>query len=279
MHRSAWRLAYDGSSVALVLAAALTVTLAPSSKASAFVRSTVDGQEARYLFWRYRTVRLRPAYASSGDLDDATVAGVVARSVNTWNAAGAGCPSDFLFVDLGPPTGLSTNLSGGGHDGENRIVFREDTWPAGADPGTIALTTTVYRKSTGQILDADVDINGVDFVFTADADPMLTQTDMENTLTHELGHVLGLAHVPNPEATMFASSETGEVKKRSLDADDIAGLCWIYPDGLVTPGAPTSFAQPITSSCALSVAPVRPGPALGALSLLAVVLVIRRRRA
>jgi MYXO-CTERM domain-containing protein len=56
--------------------------------------------------------------------------------------------------------------------------------------------------------------------------------DLRNTLTHEVGHLVGLAHVPDsqPAATMFARTTPGEIEKRSLSEDDIAGVCAIYPD-------------------------------------------------
>ena len=86
--------------------------------------------------------------------------------------------------------------------------------------------------------------------------------DLENTLTHELGHLQGLDHTcadsatpanevdengnPPPacnnlsmltpaelnkirEATMYNSAMPGETKKRSPEADDVAGICAIYP--------------------------------------------------
>ena len=58
--------------------------------------------------------------------------------------------------------------------------------------------------------------------------------DLENVLTHEFGHYLGLAHTTDPEATMFASAVAGEILKRDLGSDDIAGICAVYPAGTPT---------------------------------------------
>ena len=57
-------------------------------------------------------------------------------------------------------------------------------------------------------------------------------TDLRNTVTHESGHMLGLGHSADVNATMFASASTGETSKRTLADDDIAGICAIYPTGM-----------------------------------------------
>ena len=51
----------------------------------------------------------------------------------------------------------------------------------------------------GRILDADVEMNNFNFAFTVDGTAPATAAgrpvaDVQNTLTHELGHLLGLDH-------------------------------------------------------------------------------------
>src|SRR5262249_20724376 len=41
----------------------------------------------------------------------------------------------------------------------NIIVFRDTEWTATKDPHTLALTTVTYNKSTGEIFDADIEVN------------------------------------------------------------------------------------------------------------------------
>jgi len=69
--------------------------------------------------------------------------------------------------------------------------------------------------------------------------------DLQNTLTHEVGHFVGLRHVcnagggtdsdldpcgpPFAQITMYPLTSPGDVAKRTLDADDVAGVCAIYP--------------------------------------------------
>jgi hypothetical protein len=96
--------------------------------------------------------------------------------------------------------------------------------------------------------------------------------DVQNTVTHETGHSLGLDQSPDPNATMYASAPFGETSKRALGSDDIQGICAIYPRG----ANPVSCVPETGSGggCGCSQAQTGPGAALGALLLL---LQINRR--
>ena len=109
-------------------------------------------------------------------------------------------------------------------------------------------------------------MNLVDFQW-ADvvADPQLgTSMDLQNAITHEMGHFLGLDHTcynplspgttgrpidstgtPVPDCdvatrdvqdtTMYPSAMPGDTQKRTLAPDDRAGVCGIYPVGDAPP--------------------------------------------
>jgi MYXO-CTERM domain-containing protein len=116
-----------------------------------------------------------------------------------------------------------------------------DCWEFASN--VIALTTTTYNFQTGEIFDADIELNeaGNHFTTVDAAGPCpLTgpvpgldciATDVRNTVTHESGHMLGLGHTPDASATMFPSAGAGETSKRTLAQDDIDGICAIYPIG------------------------------------------------
>lgn len=111
-----------------------------------------------------------------------------------------------------------------GDDGVNGIYFHDDAWPSELIPGVIA-QTVIHTDATGAYRDADIHLNGHDFRFSLDAAP--GTIDLRSVLTHELGHALGLGHSSDPRATMFA---TGSGKRwRSLEQDDRAGVCDLYP--------------------------------------------------
>jgi hypothetical protein len=127
-------------------------------------------------------------------------------------------------------------------------------------PQTIALTTTSYKPDTGEILDADMELferdpqQGTGYWFTcASSGPVCgaqsvapttscISMDLGSTVTHEAGHMLGLAHpCRNPsdcleaaQTTMFGTAALGDTQKRTLKDDDVQGVCTIYPAG----GAP-----------------------------------------
>jgi hypothetical protein len=111
----------------------------------------------------------------------------------------------------------------------NLIVFREDEWPYVGSANTLALTTLTFNTRTGEIYDADMEINAVKGkvrLTTDDADP---DSDLLSILTHEAGHFIGIAHSPDPEATMFATYEPKDTKMRTLEEDDKAAICHVYP--------------------------------------------------
>ena len=139
-----------------------------------------------------------------------------------WNAAG----SYFRFEPTAPATCCRAGYQLEGANA-NCISWREDAWPDEYPPAGIALTTITYNSSTGAILDADVEFNGVAFQYGTDCAPGLT--DIQNTMTHESGHMFGLDHSDVPGATMGPRSYPGDCSLRSLEADDLEGIRTIYP--------------------------------------------------
>ena len=85
-----------------------------------------------------------------------------------------------------------------------------------------------------------------------------------------------LAHVDDPEATMYGLSLPGDLDKRTLAADDRDGLCWIYPEGRLSPSAPRIPGGNLMGGCAAAPRPSNAAP-VGLLSL--ALLLLRRRRA
>ena len=56
-------------------------------------------------------------------------------------------------------------------------------------------------------------------------------TDLANTATHEIGHVLGIDHSPRDRRDDVRLAPLGETSKRTLARDDIRAICSIYPAG------------------------------------------------
>jgi hypothetical protein len=218
-----------------------------------------------YLYWASGCVFVAVDAAGTSALPGDQEVEIIDASLDAWNNAGA-C-SYQTIVNEGRKDGEV------GNNKVNLIKFRDTTWgrPAIGDdparsyaPGAAGLTTATYiddatSSRDGEILDADVEINGVHFAVSVDGQSAKTGAsclaELQNTLTHELGHLLGIEHpclasgdpprvdhLGNPvpqcalvfdpaitEATMFNNTVCGETKKETLGSDDIAAICGIYP--------------------------------------------------
>lgn len=237
---------------------------------------------------------------------------VIDASIETWNDSSASCAARHLINE--GTRAVEVN----GRDKTNVIKFRDAKWCRPAtdqdpercyqNPDSAGITTATYINDGGDrdgaIVDADIELNGVNFAIAIAGQTLATGksniADLQNTLTHELGHLLGLEHtclapgdpprvddrgmsVPlcsamsDPriaaieETTMYPFQTSGETKKSTLAPDDIAAMCAIFPKA--TPGT----CEPVgTSSGCCSAADGPSGPI--ALSLLVAVAMGSRRR-
>jgi MYXO-CTERM domain-containing protein len=297
------------SAVALaILAAALFV--ASSRPADAFVRYLTDANKP--FFWAQTTV---PITGYSNDFTQTSmttdqVSSALQGAAAAWSKEANSCTYLELMPALSTePTPLAVN------DGHNSLIFRSAIWcHVGAngncnvtyDSSALAVTTDTANTRTGQIDDADVEVNLVNYQW-ADLveDPSLTSAmDLQNALTHELGHLIGLDHTcydafsstggrpvdndgyPLPDCatasadvqatTMFPSAQPGDTEKRTLGPDDVNALCTIY--NVDHPPPPPGTAVDSGCNCQTAGHPGGPGGAT-TFGLLAALLLARARRA
>jgi hypothetical protein len=113
----------------------------------------------------------------------------------------------------------------------NTVIFVED-WAARDLPAdAFGLTLVWHNPDTGQIYDADMQINEtIGPLAICQGLCPFGAVDIQNVVTHEAGHFLGLGHSQVRTATMSARATVGETSKRNLSDDDRAGLCAIYGD-------------------------------------------------
>lgn len=255
---------------ALALAAGLCPALvAAQSPSEGFIRTHVPDKNL-CLFWPQRTYVFN--YHSQGSSQTPGTAEFVAMDAafDTWRALSRTC-SDFRF-EKGPYVGVAIiGYDKASSNNTNVLVFRERACRDVVAPGdpcladgtcrnvyqcwdesdtTIAITTSTFSFNTGVIYDADIEFNaapqanGERFLFTTissppcdpdEQSPLCVATDVQNTLTHEIGHVIGLDHEEIPGSTMEATAPLGETSKRIIDTGTAAGFCQIYPAGQPTP--------------------------------------------
>jgi len=120
------------------------------------------------------------------------------------------------------------------NNGKNEVFFRDDA------SSHIAETYWWY-DGTGHLVDADIVLHENNRFYSANIGCNGDGFYIENTGTHEFGHVLGLAHSAVDTATMWPTSGACETIRETLDPDDIAGLTSLYPgSSSPTPTAPPS---------------------------------------
>ncbi len=107
----------------------------------------------------------------------------------------------------------------------NVITFHDDTWEYTNTIDTLALTTVFFDGDTGEIYDANIEINSNQYDFS-DGDNGGSALDLNAVLTHEAGHFLGLSHSDLATATMFGSYNPDMT---TLEQDDMNGICQSLP--------------------------------------------------
>lgn len=171
----------------------------------------------------------------------------ISESFRTWSQV---LSSYLIFQD----DGIVSQSIKSGRDNLNLVVWREAGWKEmGYEDKAIAITTTWFDTYTGNIIDADMELNGVNFkwkmVGLESCNPEIDRTavDVQNIVTHEIGHMLGLADITDPgckDVTMFYASSSCDTSKRDLTQDDITGISMIYPATLSVQSVfPTSAAN------------------------------------
>ena len=192
------------------------------------------------------------------------VAKSLAAAAHAWSPDAVSCVAtdgsvSHPYLEIVP--GMASAGAAAPHaanDGHNEVIFIIAGWQDEGHPVEAVAVTTITKKRDGRILDADVEINA-EWDSWTNFDPGATVTtgngqadpfDLQNAITHEFGHFIGLDHTcfgpadsvrqidnnGNPvfdcdfapasvKATvMYATIDSAgiETSKRYLTSDDVA---------------------------------------------------------
>ena len=165
-------------------------------------------------------------YDNTDEVTPDLVAGAVEAGMSAWENADD--PPLAIFNDLmtkDTPSYLDLDVL----QGENTISFR----PFGS-PNVIA-QAIVWGYFGGppsqrEIIEAHIEFND-DFLWGVVEGPKDPFMDVQNIVTHELGHCAGMGDLyltAAIEETMYGYSDEGETYKCDLDKGDIAGITNLY---------------------------------------------------
>ncbi|MGZ6029632.1 MAG: myxosortase-dependent metalloprotease, MXAN_2677/MXAN_2678 family [Myxococcaceae bacterium] len=294
-----------------VAAAALLSGLLLGQSTVQYVRSkTTAGADAHCFHWPVSAgTRGRVTFVQSSAGDPTLGAGAltaVSRSAQTWETQLQACGN----LDLAEGTSSASRSIGyvQGGPNVNLVLFRTrlcSTVVPSGDPclaantcgnvydcwdhvnNVVALTTSTFITATGELVDADVELNAVTaFPTIVDSPPCspsapstsCVANDVQNAMTHEFGHFLGLDHSPDPSSTMYANEPIGETSKRVLDSGSKQFVCDVYPQGRASNDCSASSGTGSTSSSGCSSTGSTGGLVPG-LPLLLAAFAARQRRA
>lgn len=200
--------------------------------ASAFALSYTVDAPTPGLRWRKHVINIAVSASltspSTNVKSDSDVAGAINRALATWEKA--------ANIDFRQTPSTDTDVSPQGNAGDavslitiaqtpqNLLLFSKDAESASA-------RTRVFFNRGGFITEADIVLNPYQQFST---DGSLGTFDLESTLTHEIGHLLGLDHSSVLGATMNENyGKNGvynlhNVSSRTLSADDIASVRALY---------------------------------------------------
>jgi hypothetical protein len=208
---------------------------AAAAAASVLHAGTVEGRP-RSLKWRTASINISISESLTAANPNikygSDVSGAVRRSISAWENAAA--------VKFRTSSSTETSVSPAGRSGDgislitiaqtpqNVLMFKSGLEDAAAK-------TRVFYGKSGLITEADIVLNPF-LQFSTDGTP--GTLDLESTLIHEIGHLLGLEHSPVRGAAMFENyalngdgSENGPVSRAITEADAAAVRAIYGPSG------------------------------------------------
>jgi hypothetical protein len=217
--------------IALVLAA--IVAAAPALSAYLPLGTNINGQS---VLTRWASMPIR-YFVTNRDADGVSapqLQAAVAASFSTW--------SQVPTASLSASFAGFTNAEPVRDDGATVIGFQAHD----ELERTLGVTTFTLDKTTGALVEADIFLNSM-FAWSVAPAGESNKFDAQSTLTHEIGHLIGLGHSLLGETVLRAEGgrrviakrsvmfpiayAVGTILDRTLQDDDVAAVSATYPTG------------------------------------------------
>lgn len=180
--------------------------------------------------------------AKTGDVTDNTQIGAVEDAIETWSDT-LGVLSSDIDVDYYGSSTKSLDVT----DNYNVVAF--GSWDDLGTNNAITLcrVSTTAGANFGEVLECDMLLNDARYDWTDGTyecgTTQGTEKDIQSIVTHELGHLLGMAHSTDTACATLptmasggawcppCSTQAGSLERRSLSEDDVDGLSELYGPG------------------------------------------------